>query len=380
MMRIVVAGAGLAAARACSALRRSGFDGELVVLGAEPHAPYDRPPLSKAVLAGERDDAPLPFDPEALGVRLRTGVAATGLDVTGRVVHTDEGDEPFDRLLLATGAEPIRLPGDGEQLTVRTLEDALALRARLTAGARVVIIGASWVGAEVATAAGAAGCDVTCLEAGPAPLSAALGTEVGALLTPWWSGVDLRLDTKVASIDPGGVQLADGASVPADVVVTGVGVRPATGWLSGSGLEIGNGVHVDEHLRTSAPGVLAVGDVAARWSPRCGTRVRVEHWDEAGAAASVAARVLLAGGDDTTGEQDLPVHDPVPYFWSDQFGRKVQYVGHHDPADDVEIDTSDPDKPAARWHSPAGRPTAWLGVNRMKELAGARKGIAEASA
>ena len=141
MMRIVVAGAGLAAARACSALRRSGFDGELVVLGAEPHAPYDRPPLSKAVLAGERDDAPLPFDPEALGVRLRTGVAATGLDVTGRVVHTDEGDEPFDRLLLATGAEPIRLPGDGEQLTVRTLEDALVLRRMARASDLVVGVG-----------------------------------------------------------------------------------------------------------------------------------------------------------------------------------------------------------------------------------------------
>lgn len=378
MTRIVVAGAGLAAARACAALRRTGFDGELVVLGAEPHPPYDRPPLSKAVLRGDRDDAPLPFDVDALGVRFRAGVTATGLNTAERVVRTDSGDEPYNGLLLATGAEPVRLPGDGEQLTVRTLDDAIALRARLTAGARVVIIGASWIGAEVATAALAAGCRVTCLEAGVAPLSAALGGEVGALLIPWWADVDLRLDTKVASVDPGGVLLADGSIVPADVVVTGIGVRPATGWLTGSGLELGNGVHVDEHLRTSASGVVAVGDLAARWSPRTGARLRVEHWDEAGAAASVAARVLLAhiaGGSDA----DLPGHDPVPYFWSDQFGRKVQYVGHHGPADRAEIDTSDEGKPAVHWYAPDGRLTAWLGVNRMKELAAARKQIAEAT-
>ncbi|MBB3665178.1 NADPH-dependent 2,4-dienoyl-CoA reductase/sulfur reductase-like enzyme [Prauserella sediminis] len=376
MTRFVVAGAGLAAARACATLRRKGFDGELVVLGAEHHAPYDRPPLSKAVLRGDRDDAPLPFDVDTLGVRFRAGVTATGLNVAERVVRTDDGDEPFDGLLLATGAEPVRLPGSGEQLTVRTLDDAYTLRSRLRPGARVVVIGASWIGAEVATAALAAGCRVTCLEAGPAPLSAALGGEVGALFTPWWSDVDLRLDTKVASVDPGGVQLADGAVVTADVVVTGVGVRPATGWLAGSGLEIGNGVHVDEYLRTSAPGVFAVGDLAARWSPRLGARLRVEHWDEAGAAATVAAQVLLACAAGTP-EADLPVHDPVPYFWSDQFGRKIQHVGRHGPADRAEVDTSDTARPAVRWYSPDGGLTAWLGVDRVKELVPARKQIAD---
>lgn len=379
MSRIVVAGAGLAAARACTSLRRKGYEGELVVLGAEHHAPYDRPPLSKGVLTGARDDAPLPFDLDALEVRFRAGVRATGLDAAGRVVHTDGGDEPFDGLLLATGAEPVRVPGTAEQLTVRTLDDALALRSRLTAGAHVVIIGASWIGAEVATAALGAGCRVTCLEAGPAPLSAALGDDVGALFTPWWSDVDLRLGTKVASVDADGVRLADGSVIAADVVVTGVGVRPATGWLAGAGVETGNGVHVDEHLRTSVPGVCAVGDLAARWSPRLGTRLRVEHWDEAGAAASVAAQVLLDATTDGSGT-DLPVHDPVPYFWSDQFGRKVQYVGHHGPADRADIDTSDGDRPAVRWYSPGGTLTAWLGVNRMKELVPARKQIATAPA
>ncbi|WP_344072118.1 NAD(P)/FAD-dependent oxidoreductase, partial [Prauserella alba] len=361
------------------ALRAQEFEGRITVIGDEQHEPYDRPPLSKAVLRGDRDDAPLPFDVDALGVRFREGVTATGLDTAGHVVRTDAGDEPYDALLLATGAQPVRLPGDGEQLTVRTLHDALALRARLTAGARVVLIGASWIGAEVATAALAAGCRVTCLEAGPAPLSAALGAEVGALFTPWWSDVDLRLDTMVASVDPGGVRLADGSVVAADVVVTGVGVRPATGWLAGSGLEVGNGVHVDEYLRTSAPGVCAVGDLAARWSPRAGARLRVEHWDEAGAAASVAARVLV-GWSAGSPDADLPVHDPVPYFWSDQFGRKVQYVGHHGPADRAEVVPSDDDKPVVRWHTPDGTLTAWLGVDRMKELVPARKQLALAPA
>lgn len=382
--RIVVAGGGLAATRACTSLRRRGFDGDLVVLGAETHPPYDRPPLSKAVLAGQRDDTTLPLDTDALGVRLRTGVSATGLDLDRRVVHTDEADggEPFDGLILATGADPVRMPGAGEQWTLRTLDDAVALRSRLVPGARMVLIGASWIGAEVATAAVAAGCTVTCLEAGPAPLAGALGADVGRVCTPWWSEVDLRLNTAVTSVDPGSVRLADGSAVPADVVVTGVGVRPSTGWLAGSGLTVDRGVHVDHHLRTGAPGVVAVGDVAARWSPRFGARVRVEHWDEAGAAASVAARVLLA--DDGAGDTDeVPVHDPVPYFWSDQFGRTVQYVGRHTAGDSATINTAEiagGADPCVRWHSPDGRLTAWLGVDRMRELAAARKEIAAAPA
>lgn len=374
MNRIVVVGGGLAAARACAALRRRGYDGELVMVGAERHLPYDRPPLSKDVLLGKRDSTELPFDVEALAVRTLTGTTATGLDLTGRVVQTTAGEVNFDGLVIATGASPLRLPGNGEQLVLRTLEDALALRARLLPGARVVIIGASWIGAEVATAALAAGCQVTCLEAGPAPLAQAIGAEVGRVLLPWWRDIDLRLDTTVAEVDDGEVRLADGSTVPADVVVTGIGVRPQIGWLSGSGLEIGRGVHVDEHLRTSAPGVVAVGDVAARWSPRFGTRLLAEHWDEAGTAPAVAVASLLSGD-----RADLPVHDPVPYFWSDQFGHKVQYVGHHNPDDrvDIEVEDENDPKPQVRWYDDKGRMTAWLGVDRPRDLVKARMAVGQ---
>ncbi|MFC4001251.1 NAD(P)/FAD-dependent oxidoreductase [Prauserella oleivorans] len=375
--RIVVVGGGLAAARTCTALRRKGYSGDLVLIGSEPHPPYDRPPLSKDVLAGTRDSTELPFDPQALSVRMRTTTTATGLDLATRTVTTTAGTEPFDRLVVATGADPVRLPGDGEQCALRTVDDAVALRRRLVPGARVVLVGASWIGAEVATAALGAGCTVTCLEAGAAPLSAALGTDVGALFTPWWRDVDLRLGTPVASVDRGGVRVADGTVLPADVVVTGIGVRPSTGWLDGSGLVIDGGVHVDEHLRASAPGVVAVGDVAARWSPRFGGRVRVEHWDEAGAAAPVAAQVLLADGTEDAETAGLPVHDPVPYFWSDQFGHKVQYVGRHTATDQAYVD-DEAGKLRVRWYSSDGRLTAWLGVDRMRELVPARKEIAAA--
>lgn len=374
MSRIVVVGAGLAAARMCAALRRKGYEGELVLLGAEQHAPYDRPPLSKDVLAGKRDSTALPFETDALSVQLRTGTSATGLDLGSRTVRTTAGDEPFDGLVIATGAAPVRLPGLGEQLVLRTVDDALKLRGRLLPGSRVVVIGAGWIGAEVTTAALAAGCRVTCLEGGPAPLAQALGEELGRSLLPWWQKVELRLGCTVRGVEPGEVRLSDGSSVPADVVVTGVGVRPATGWLAGSGLETDGGVLVDEHLRASAPDVVAVGDVAARWSPRSGSRLRVEHWDDAGTAPAVAAAAMLSGRAE---EAALPVHDPVPYFWSDQFGHKVQYVGHHSPTDRVEWETADAGgTPAtARWFDAENRLTAWLGVDRMREVVKARAAV-----
>jgi NADPH-dependent 2,4-dienoyl-CoA reductase/sulfur reductase-like enzyme len=371
--RIVVVGGGLGAARTVAQLRRRGYDGDLVLLGAEERLPYDRPPLSKAVLAGRLDATALRFDPVALRVDLRLGAPSTGLDLTRRVVHTDAGDVPFDRLVVATGARPVRLPGPGSQLTLRTLDDALALRARLVPGARVVLIGASWIGAEVATAALAHGCSVTCLEAGPAPLAQALGAEIGATFLPWWRGVDLRTGTAVASIEADRVELADGTAVPADVVVTGVGVRPETGWLQDSGLALDRGVVVDEHLVSSDPDVVALGDVAARWSPRVGARVRIEHWEDAGSAGPVAAGSLLAGD-----PAERPVHDPVPYFWSDQFGHKVQYVGAHRPGDRaVEREAGETPGRTVTWLDDAGRVSAVLTVDRPRESAAAAQLVAD---
>ncbi|MGQ0629487.1 MAG: NAD(P)/FAD-dependent oxidoreductase [Sporichthyaceae bacterium] len=329
---VVVVGGGLAAARSCEQLREQGHTGAITLVTAEAHLPYDRPPLSKDVLLGAVDASTLNIDYAALEVDVRVGVRATGLRVADRVleIHTEDGgpgEIAYDGLVLATGAEPIRLPGDGEQLVLRTIDDALALRERLVPGARVVVIGASWIGAEVATSARTRGAQVTCVELDALPLARLLGDEVGARVLQWWEGIDLRLGTAVREVTAAGVELADGTVLPADVVVTGVGVRPAVGWLASSGLEIEGGVVTDEWLR-AAPGVVAAGDVAVWWSRRYGRRMRVEHWDDAASAPSVAVAALLS--EDVA---EITPHDPILYFWSDQLGHKLQYVGHHGPGD-----------------------------------------------
>lgn len=313
-------GAGLAGLRSVEALRARGFGGTITLIGEEPHRPYDRPPLSKAVLSGEVDSTTVDSDFDALGVELRTGVVATGL--RDGVLLTSSGEVRYDGLVIATGAKPIRLPGRGPQHVLRTIDDALALRALLGPRTRVVVVGAGWIGAEVATAARRQGCEVTVIEAGPTPLATALGPAVGAYTASWYAEADVKLllEAKVASVDDGGVTLADGSFVEADVVVSGVGVRPAIDWLRGSGVELGDGVLTDAHLRTTLPNVVAAGDCAAWWSRRFSHRMRVEHWDTALGAPDTAVATLL-------GEE--AVYDPVPYFWSEQFGRMVQYVGHH---------------------------------------------------
>ncbi|ODU07050.1 MAG: hypothetical protein ABS81_02915 [Pseudonocardia sp. SCN 72-86] len=365
--RVVVVGGGLAATRAVSAIRRAGYPGAITVVGAERHTPYDRPPLSKAVLSGTLDRTPLRFDAAALGVGLRLATTATGVDTGRRILHTTDGQIDYDRLVIATGATPVRLPGAQSQITLRTIDDAIALRGRLTPGARVVVIGASWIGAEVATAAVARGCRVTCVEAGPAPLAHALGPELGATTTDWWSGVDLRLGVLVEAVLDDCVVLADGTEIQADTVVVGIGVRPETAWLDGSDVAVDRGVLVDEHLRTSDPNVLAVGDVAARWSPRWDVRLRVEHWEDAAAAGAVAGRVAIADED-----ADLPVHDPVPYFWSDQFGHKVQMVGHPGAGQQrTELTPEAPGRTVA-WVDGSGQTVAVLTIDRPHDAAAAR--------
>jgi NADPH-dependent 2,4-dienoyl-CoA reductase/sulfur reductase-like enzyme len=378
--RIVVVGGGLAAVRTVSSLRRRGFGGRVVVLAEESQPPYDRPPLSKAVLAGEREDTTLRFDTASLDVDLRLGTPAVGLDLSRRVVATPHGEVGFDGLAIASGAFPVRLPGPGSQVTLRTAADAIALRERLRPGARVVVIGASWIGAEVATQAIARGCVVTCLEAGAAPLAGAVGAEVGSSFLPWWAGIDLRLNVAVDSIEHEAVVLTDGTAVPADVVVTGVGVRPEVSWLAGSGVDIERGVAVDAHLRVAVagatvPDVVAVGDVAARWSPRAGRRLLVGHWEDASGAGAVAAETLLAAPEDAR-----PVHDPVSYFWSDQFGHKIQYVGAHGPADRP-FETPD-ERPGRTltWIGPTGSITAVLTVDRPRDCAAARGALAQGAA
>jgi 3-phenylpropionate/trans-cinnamate dioxygenase ferredoxin reductase component len=272
------------------------------------------------MLHGTCTDTTLPVDLAGLGVQVLLGTAATSLRPDERTVLTVNGEVTYDGLVVATGASPVRLAGDGEQVLLRTFDDARALRDQLVPGARILVIGASWIGAEVVTAAMAAGCRVTCLEAGAGPAAQVFGARVAGRFLPWWEGVDLRCGTAVARVENGGVLLQDGTLVPADTVVTGIGVRPETGWLEGSGLHLDRGVVVDARLR-AAPGIVAVGDVAARWPPRWNRQLRITHWDDASCGPAVAVASLLAAGD--TG----PVHDPVPYFWSDQFGHKLQYLG-----------------------------------------------------
>jgi 3-phenylpropionate/trans-cinnamate dioxygenase ferredoxin reductase component len=322
--RIVVAGGGLAGLRTVEELRARGYAGQVTLVGAETRPPYDRPPLSKRLMAGELADTTLRDDLATLGLQLRLGETATGL--SPGVLRTDRGEHRFDRLVLATGATPIALPGSGRQRFLRTLDDALALRARLRPGLRLAIVGAGWIGAELATAAAARGSQVTVLEAAAAPLAGAVSAEVGALTAGWYqeAGVELRLGQAVESVESGGLALAGGGWLAADEVVTAVGVRPEIGWLEDSGLAVDRGIATDEHLRTSLAEVFAVGDCAAFWSLRYRRRLRFEHWDVALQAPAVVAANLL-GGTDT--------YDPVPYFWSEQFGRMVQYVGFHGGAD-----------------------------------------------
>ena len=367
--RVVVAGAGLAGFRTVAELRERGFTGPITLVGAEPRPPYDRPPLSKKFLADPGLDPSLKADFAALEVDFRPGEAATGL---GDELVTSRGAYPFDHLVLATGALPVALPGDGRQRFLRTYDDALALRDLLKPGLRLAIVGAGWIGAELATAAAAHGSQVTVVEAGPAPLAAAIGTLVGAQIARWYAaaGVDLRVATPVEAVRPGGLALAGGGRVEADEVVTAVGVRPAIDWLENSGVRLDNGVAVDAGLRTSRPGVFAAGDCAAFESRRFGRRMRVEHWDVALHQPEVIAANVL-GGDE--------VYDPVPYFWYEQFGRMVQYVGHHGGADRL-LWRGDPAEPtwSACWLA-GDRLAAILTVDRPRDMLQGRRLIASAA-
>ncbi len=367
--RIVVAGAGLAGLRTVTELRSRGFTGPITLVGAEARPPYDRPPLSKKVLTDPALDPSLRADFGALDVDFRPAETATSLKDAALV--TERGSYPFDHLVLATGALPVALPGTGRQRFLRTYDDALALRDLLKPGMRLAIVGAGWIGAELATAAAGHGCEVTVVEAGPAPLAAAIGAQVGERTVPWYAeaGVTLQTGVAVASVEPGGLALAGDGWIAADEIVTAVGVRPATRWLEDSGLLLENGVAVDAGLRASRPGVYGVGDCAAFESLRFGRRLRFEHWDVALHAPEVVAANVL--GEDA-------VYDPVPYFWSEQFGRMVQYQGYHGDAERL-LWRGDPEAPtwAACWLA-AGRLVAILTVNRPRDLLQGRRVIASA--
>lgn len=344
---VIVVGAGLAGVRAVENLRAGGHRGPLTLVGAEPHPPYDRPPLSKQLLAGTwgvervvlRDGAKL----EALGARMLLGRRATSLDVEGRSVSLDDGSTlGFDGLVLASGAHARTMVGTERMSgvhTLRTLDDCLSLaQATAEPDRRLVVIGAGFIGAEVAATCHGRGLAVTVLEALPVPLARVLGEEMGASCAALHRahGVELRTGVAVAGLRTrgdgavSGVELADGDVVPADVVVVGIGVTPTTDWLIGSGLELDDGVVADATLH-AAGAVVVAGDLARWFDEEIAGHRRIEHWENAAEQGRHAAESLLAG---RAGAQP---YRPVPYFWSDQYEVKIQVLGLPAPDDDVVV-------------------------------------------
>lgn len=340
---VVVVGASLAGLRAVEALRHQGFDGRVTVVGAERHLPYDRPPLSKELLAGkwEADQLALRRQPyDELAVDWRLGRRAVRLDIADQAIELDDGERlEFDGAVLATGSTPRVLRGTPPLagiFTLRTLDDSLAIRAELDRGPRVVVVGAGFIGSEVASTCRERGLEVTVLEALPVPLVRGLGPVLGGVLGDLHRdhGVTLRCNALVDGFDGRDrverVRLADGTGIDADVVVVGVGVFPETRWLEGSGLTLDDGIVCDETCR-AAPGVVAAGDVT-RWpNPLFGGRpMRLEHWTNATEQGVHAAHTLLAG-------DAAEPFAPVPFVWSDQYGTKIQTVGDVGADDDIEI-------------------------------------------
>jgi 3-phenylpropionate/trans-cinnamate dioxygenase ferredoxin reductase component len=330
---IVVVGASLAGAKAVEALRESGYDGPVVMLGQEPHPPYERPPLSKGYLLGTAElDSALVHDPgwyDEHDVDLRVGSEATELDVGGHRVLAGATEQPYAKLLLATGCSPRRLSladqSGAPVAYLRTMEDSTRIKAALTAGARVVAIGGGWIGLEVAAAGRTAGASVTVVESLDLPLLRVLGSEVAEVFAGLHRdhGVDLRTSATVEAIESTGdhavVRLGDGSTLEADLVVVGVGVAPNIALAEASGLGTEDGILVDQYLRTSDQDVYAAGDVASVQHPVLGQRVRVEHWDNAIGQGTVAGQ-NLAGLH--------VVYDRLPYFFTDQYDLGMEYVGH----------------------------------------------------
>lgn len=390
MDHIVVVGASLAGVRACGSVRAGGFSGELTLVGSETHPPYDRPPLSKKVLAGEWEPDRIALfregDIETLQIDLRFGAPATALSTATRTVTLADGsDLTFDGLVIATGSATRRLPGqldDPSVFELRTLDDSLGLRAELTGGGRrVTIIGAGFIGLEVAATARQLGNEVVVLEGLPAPLIRALGAEMGRAVTaihadhdvPIHCGVSVQGIARTGDALTVSITDSSGAArqIVSDVVVVGIGVSPATGWLQGSGLEIRDGVVCDATLNAGMPGIYAAGDIA-RW-PNAqfdGEEMRVEHWTNASEQGMHVAKNLVA---EANGEP-TSAYSAVPFFWSEQYGVRVQFMGRAAGDDDVRlVKGSVEDRSFLALYGKHGRLRGALGLAMPKPLMQSRK-------
>jgi NADPH-dependent 2,4-dienoyl-CoA reductase/sulfur reductase-like enzyme len=341
---LVVVGASLAGLRAVEGARRSGYRGAITLIGNEERPPYDRPPLSKDFLTADETGEPPWLRAEhvlrdELEVVLRLGTTATALDTAGRAVVTDSGTYPYTALVLATGASPRNLPGADSLSGVhvlRTYDDARRIRDALREGCRVVVVGAGFIGSEIAASARSRGAQVTVVEALEAPLARPLGAHMGGALCAMHErhGTRLIVGVGVETLEGeervSAVHLADGSTLDTDLVVVGVGVTPNVGWLADSGLALADGVACDETLWTGAEGVYAAGDIASWPNPTFGTRMRLEHW-------TIAAEQGAAAGRHAVDPSAATPFATVPYFWSDWYGHRIQFVGVADEADDVAV-------------------------------------------
>ncbi len=392
MNRVVVVGASLAGLRAVECIRRAKFEGQLVLIGDEEHLPYDRPPLSKEVLRGEWEQERLALRRRSyddLNVDLMLGQRAISLDTDAQNMQLAGGEAvPFDGLVIATGCQVRELPNQPRMdgiYTLRTIDDSLAIRAALAHKPRVAVIGAGFIGSEVAASARQLGLEVTVIEALEAPLAQSLGPRVGSILQEMHErrGVRVHCGRRVDGFGGTGrverVLLDDGTKVDCDLVVVGIGVRPSVSWLEGSSRELEDGVRCDETLATSVPGVVAAGDAASWYNPVFAERMRIEHWTNAVEQARHAVSSLFAA------PGEAKPFESVPMFWSDQFDIKIQGVGRPKPTDDLVLagGTAESEKFIALYGR-AGRLVGAVAFNQppkliqLRMLIGKRGGLDEA--
>jgi 3-phenylpropionate/trans-cinnamate dioxygenase ferredoxin reductase component len=374
---VLIVGGGLAGARCAETLRAEGFEGRLVLVGAEPEPPYERPALSKELLAGSRRRQDLALRAPGWWAEREiehvSGTRIGAIDTRRRTAVSTSGREfSWESLVLATGARARRFPAPAPLgvHTLRSLADALALQAELQPGRRLVIVGAGFIGTEVASTALALGLEVVLLESGRGPLERVLGLEASALLTRRYRarGVDLRLGAMLTGFSADargrvrGVVLGDGTAISCDAVLVALGARPECPLQ----LPEGSGIETDACGRTRIPGTYACGDVASSWRPALRQRLRIEHWTNAAGQGACVARTILGG--------EAP-YDELPYFWSDQFGLRLQYVGHAEEWASVDIEGDD-DSFSAVYRGPDGRPLAALLANRGHEIGAVRRELA----
>ncbi|QLL06231.1 NAD(P)/FAD-dependent oxidoreductase [Mycobacterium vicinigordonae] len=376
MRNITVVGASLAGLSTCRALRAMGYDGRVTLIGDEPHRPYDRPPLSKEYLLGAASPEKIELltdQDDALELDWRLGSSATRLEVDDLKVVLSNGEKiSSDAVILATGARARILPATGHLAgvhTLRTLEDSNALRETLLRGGHLVVIGAGFIGAEVASSARMLGNDVTVVEAMPAPLSATLGADIGHICASLHADHGVRLiagvgvDRVVGRDTVEAVHLADGRKLRADAVVVGIGAQPNTDWLSGSVIHLDNGIRTDSACRTNVSRVVAVGDCASSYNAHARRYLRVEHWTNALEQPKTAVAALLRA------DFSPRPYTRLPYFWSDQYGARLQFAGYRREGDNVRVVEGSPqDRSFLAVYERDGDPVAVFGMNHSKQF------------